>query len=89
MIFVIFYNRRECSENQFEVLCTLPPHQPEKFENCAHFLINPKYHGPLKLLNCHGLDGKSWFKKEGPLWALGRDYKVVSTVPTIFSLYCT
>ena len=39
--------------------------------------LNPNHHGPLKLLNCHGIDGKSWFKKEEPLWALGRDYKVV------------
>ena len=43
------------------------------------YLAEPNHHGPLKLLNCHGLDGKSWFKKQGPLWALGRDYKVVST----------
>ena len=47
--------------------------------------FNPNHHGPLKLLNCHGLDGKSWFKKQGPLWALGRDYKVVSTFFPPFS----
>ena len=32
------------------------------------FSFNPNHHGPLKLLNCHGLDGKSWFKKQGSFW---------------------
>ena len=46
-------------------------------EISANIVFNPNHHGPLKLLNCHGLDGKSWFKKQGPLWALGRDYKAI------------
>ena len=50
--------------------------------------INPNYHGPLKLLNCHGVDGKSWFKKQGPLLALGSDDKVAFTVlPLFFCAY--
>ena len=28
-------------------------------------------------------------KSKGPFGTLGRNYKVVSTVPAIFSLYCT
>ena len=36
--------------------------------------FNRNYHGPLKAKttysNYHGIDGKSWFKKQGPLWAL-------------------
>ena len=57
-------------------------------ENIAEpntIIINPNHHSPLKLLNCHGLDGKSWFKKQGPLWALGRDDKVVTTLSLTFS----
>ena len=50
--------------------------------------VNPNYHGPLKLLNCHGVDGKSWFKKQGPLLALGSDDKVAFTVlPLFFCVY--
>ena len=47
---------------------------------CFFCTINPNHHGLLKLLNYHSLDGKSWFKKQGSFWDLGRDYKVVSPV---------
>ena len=47
--------------------------------------INPNLHGPLKLLNHHGIDGKTWFKEQGPLWVHGRDYKVAPTVFPPFS----
>ena len=42
--------------------------------------LNPNYHGPLKLLNGHGLDGKSWFKKQSPFETLGRDSQHFLTV---------
>ena len=48
-------------------------------------LFNPNLHGPLKLLNHHGIDGKTWFKEQGPLWVHGRDYKVAPTVFPPFS----
>ena len=48
-------------------------------------MFNPNHHSPLKLFNCHGLDGISWFKKQGPLWALGRDDKVITTLFPPFS----
>ena len=32
--------------------------------------FNPNLHDPLKLLNHHGIDGKSWFKKKGPFGSL-------------------
>ena len=48
-------------------------------------LFNPNLHGPLKLLNHHGIDGKTWFKEQGPLWVHGRDYKVAPTVFPLFS----
>ena len=48
-------------------------------------LFNPNLHSPLKLRNYHGLDGKSWFKKQGPLWVIGSDYKVLSIVFPPFS----
>ena len=43
------------------------------------------YHGPLKLLNDHGVDGKSWFKEQGPLWVHGRGYRIVYPVLPRFS----
>ena len=42
--------------------------------HCGVFLcealvgLNPNHQGLLKLLNYHGLDGKSWFKKQGSFW---------------------
>ena len=42
------------------------------------FIFNPNYHSHLKLLNYHGVDGKSWFKKQGPLCVNARDYWVAA-----------
>ena len=52
------------------------------------FSLNPNYHGHLKLLNYHGVDGKSWFKKQGPLCVNARDYWVAAPfLPRFFQ--CT
>ena len=62
--------------------------QKKNKNQAAAAVFIPNYHGPLKLLNCHGVDGKSWFKKQGPLLALGSDDKVAFTVlPLFFCVY--
>ena len=54
-----------------------------KFLSKDYIALNPNLHSPLKLLNHHGMDGKTWFKKQGPLWVLGSGYKV-ELVSTFF-----
>ena len=62
--------------------------QKKNKNQAAAAVFIPNYHGPLKLFNCHGVDGKSWFKKQGPLLALGSDDKVAFTVlPLFFCVY--
>ena len=46
-------------------------------------ILNPNYHGPLKLLNHHGVESKTWFMKHGPFFARPRDYRRFKTKTTV------